>query len=42
MDPHLAANLANWNERAQLHATDTTGSYRIAEVLSGGSSLHAI
>ena len=42
MHEHLSANLANWNERARLHATDTTGSYRIAEVLSGGSSLHAI
>ncbi|MBB3999931.1 class I SAM-dependent methyltransferase [Aureimonas pseudogalii] len=38
----FAANLANWNERAALHATDTTGSYRIAKVLAGGSSLHAI
>lgn len=36
------ANLANWDERAALHATDTTGSYRIAKVLAGGSSLHAI
>lgn len=41
-DAFFAANLANWNERAELHATDTTGSYRIAKVLAGGSSLHAI
>jgi SAM-dependent methyltransferase len=41
-DAFFAANLANWNERAELHATDTTGSYRIAQVLAGGSSLHAI
>ncbi|MEF2074122.1 class I SAM-dependent methyltransferase [Consotaella aegiceratis] len=37
-----AANRANWDERADLHATDTTGSYRIAQVLAGGSSLHEI
>ena len=42
MDEHASANLANWNERARLHATDTTGSYRIAKVLAGGSSLHDI
>lgn len=42
MDEYAEANLANWNERASLHATDTTGSYRIAKVLAGGSSLHAI
>ncbi|MBX3583939.1 MAG: class I SAM-dependent methyltransferase [Rhizobiaceae bacterium] len=42
METYYSANLANWNERATLHATDTTGSYRIAAVLSGGSSLHAL
>ncbi|MBB3948995.1 class I SAM-dependent methyltransferase [Aureimonas jatrophae] len=42
MDPYRQANLLNWNERAALHSTDTTGSYRIAKVLAGGSSLHAI
>ncbi|GGD43691.1 class I SAM-dependent methyltransferase [Aureimonas glaciei] len=42
MDDFEKANLANWDERAALHATDTTGSYRIAKVLAGGSSLHAI
>ncbi|ALN71363.1 bifunctional 2-polyprenyl-6-hydroxyphenol methylase/3-demethylubiquinol 3-O-methyltransferase UbiG [Aureimonas sp. AU20] len=42
MDAYFDANLANWNERARLHASDTTGSYRIAQVLAGGSSLHAI
>ncbi len=42
MDEFSAANLANWNNRAELHASDTTGSYRIAKVLAGGSSLHAL
>lgn len=41
-DEFFAANRLNWDERAELHATDTTGSYRIATVLAGGSSLHAI
>ena len=40
MSDFTASNLANWNNRAELHATDTTGSYRIAKVLAGGSSLH--
>lgn len=42
MDRFTAANLANWNNRAELHASDTTGSYRIAKVVAGGSSLHAL
>ncbi|MBE7184426.1 MAG: class I SAM-dependent methyltransferase [Methylobacterium mesophilicum] len=41
-DDYSAANRLNWEDRAELHASDTTGSYRIAEVLSGGSSLHAL
>jgi SAM-dependent methyltransferase len=42
MDEFFRANRANWDDRADLHASDPTGSYRIAEVLAGGSSLHAI
>lgn len=42
MDEHIAANRLNWDDRAELHATDTTGSYCIARVLEGGSSLHGI
>ena len=42
MDDYLKTNLLNWDDRASLHATDTTGSYRIDRVLSGGSSLHAL
>ncbi|MBO0905015.1 methyltransferase [Jiella sonneratiae] len=42
MQSFFDENRANWDERAALHSTDTTGSYRIAAVLAGGSSLHAI
>ena len=42
MHDYAAANRLNWDNRAELHASDTTGSYRIAKVLSGGSSLHAL
>ncbi|URK86814.1 hypothetical protein LP421_22075 [Rhizobium sp. RCAM05350] len=42
MDDYLKTNLLNWDDRAALHATDTTGRYRIDRVLSGGSSLHAL
>ncbi|MCB8838003.1 bifunctional 2-polyprenyl-6-hydroxyphenol methylase/3-demethylubiquinol 3-O-methyltransferase UbiG [Aurantimonas sp. VKM B-3413] len=42
MQDYFDANRANWDERAELHSTDTTGSYRIGKVLAGGSSLHAI
>lgn len=41
-DDYSSANRLNWEDRAELHASDTTGSYRIAEVLGGGSSLHAL
>lgn len=42
MDDYARANLLNWDNRAELHATDTTGSYRIAQLLAGGSVLHAL
>lgn len=41
-DDHAEANRLNWDDRAGLHASDATGSYRIAKVLAGGSSLHAL
>lgn len=41
-DGYTQANRLNWDDRAELHASDTTGSYRIAKVLAGGSSLHAL
>ena len=42
MSDFTAANRLNWDDRAKLHATDTTGAYRIEQVLGGGDSLHAI
>jgi SAM-dependent methyltransferase len=42
MDDLIAANRLNWEDRAKLHATDATGSYRIADVLAGGDALHKI
>jgi SAM-dependent methyltransferase len=42
MDDFFAANRLNWADRAQLHATDTTGAYRIADVLGGGDNLGPI
>ena len=42
MDEFIAANRLNWDDRAKLHSTDTTGMYRIAQVLAGGDVLHAI
>ena len=42
MDAFQQANQLNWDDRTALHSTDTTGSYRIADVLTGGSSLHPL
>lgn len=42
MDEFQQANRRNWDDRAALHRTDPTGSYRIATVLAGGSSLHPL
>lgn len=41
LDP-TAANRAGWDERADLHASDRTGMYRIDTVLAGRSCLHPI
>ena len=41
-DEYKRANRLNWDDRAGLHASDATGSYRIAKVLAGGSSLHRL
>jgi 2-polyprenyl-3-methyl-5-hydroxy-6-metoxy-1,4-benzoquinol methylase len=38
----IAVNRLNWDNRAKLHSTDTTGMYSIAQVLAGGDSLHEI
>jgi len=42
MNEFFEANRLNWDNRAELHSTDTTGTYRIDTVLAGGSSLHAL
>ncbi|HEV7255154.1 MAG TPA: class I SAM-dependent methyltransferase [Mesorhizobium sp.] len=42
MDQHFAANRLNWDDRAEIHATDRTGLYAIEAVLNGGSSLGSI
>ena len=42
LDEHARTNLAGWDERAGLHASDRTGSYRIEQVVGGRSCLHAI
>lgn len=42
MDDFSAANRLNWDDRAKLHATDTTGFYRIDQVIAGGDSLHVV
>lgn len=35
----LTANLANWDERADMHLEDETGFYRVSELLAGGNLL---
>jgi SAM-dependent methyltransferase len=42
VETFLNANLLNWDDRADLHATDKTGSYRIDRVLAGGSNLYEL
>ncbi|MER9313794.1 hypothetical protein NKI51_31965 [Mesorhizobium australicum] len=39
MEPFLGANRLNWDDGAELHSTDTTGSYQIENVSAGGSNL---
>lgn len=36
---HEDANRLNWDDRANVHATDRSGTYPISTVISGGSSL---
>ena len=35
MDDFFAANQLNWANRVELHSTDSTGSYRVTEVVAG-------
>jgi len=42
MDSRIAANRANWDERARIHVRNTTGFYGIERLKAGGCTLHAI
>ena len=41
-DHHYAANLANWDERAAIHAADESGFYKLAEIRKGQDILDSI
>jgi hypothetical protein len=42
MTDHLEMNRRNWDERAAIHARDTTGDYRIDRFRAGEDVLHPI
>ena len=42
MTDHIDINLLNWEERAAIHAQDTTGGYMLGRFRAGEDSLHAI
>lgn len=42
MTEHIEINLRNWEERAAIHARDTTGDYMLDRFRAGVGSLHAI
>jgi hypothetical protein len=42
MTGHLEINRRNWDERAAIHARDTTGDYRLDQFRAGEDVLHAI
>ena len=42
MTDYLKVNLANWNDRAAIHAKDEAGGYRVKEFLAGEDNLHGI
>jgi hypothetical protein len=42
MVSHEDANRLNWDDRADVHATDRSGTYPTSTVISGGSSLNSI
>jgi 2-polyprenyl-3-methyl-5-hydroxy-6-metoxy-1,4-benzoquinol methylase len=42
MSDHIDINLLNWEERAAIHAQDTTGAYMLGRFRAGEDSLHAI
>src|SRR6202045_3252391 len=42
MTDHVEMNRRNWDERATIHARDTTGDYMIDRFRAGEDALHAI
>lgn len=42
MDPQIAANRDNWDERAAIHVRNATGFYRIDQFKAGECTLHSI
>jgi 2-polyprenyl-3-methyl-5-hydroxy-6-metoxy-1,4-benzoquinol methylase len=42
MTDHIKINLQNWEERAAIHARDTTGDYMLDRFRAGEDALHAI
>src|SRR3954447_7821052 len=42
MNDHIRINLQNWEERASIHARDTTGDYMLDQFRAGEDALHAI
>ncbi|MBV9980332.1 MAG: class I SAM-dependent methyltransferase [Bradyrhizobium sp.] len=42
MTDHIKINLLNWDERAAIHARDTTGDYMLDRFRAGEDPLHAI
>jgi len=42
MHEHIEINLRNWEERATIHARDTTGDYMLDRFRAGEDSLHAV
>jgi hypothetical protein len=42
MTNHVEMNRRNWDERAAIHARDTTGDYMLDRFRAGEDALHAI
>ncbi|GAB4192812.1 MAG: class I SAM-dependent methyltransferase [Thalassobaculales bacterium] len=42
MNPHVAANRANWNDRVPIHRRNATGFYGIDRLTAGGLTLDAL
>ena len=42
MTDHFEVNRRNWDERAVIHARDTTGDYMLARFRAGEDALHRL